>query len=61
VFGGNLNTRDGSCIRDYVHVMHIANAHVLALQHMQGREDIFEIINLGTGAGGVYEVIKTFE
>lgn len=62
VFGGNLNTRDGSCIRDYVHVMDIANAHVLALQHMQGREGILEIINLGTGSGvSVFEAIKTLE
>jgi len=62
VFGGKLNTRDGSCIRDYVHVTDIANAHVLALQCLQGKEGVFEIINLGTGSGvSVFEAIETFE
>jgi UDP-glucose 4-epimerase len=62
VFGGNLDTRDGSCIRDYVHVMDIANAHVLALQYLQDKEAVCEIINLGTGKGvSVFEAIATFE
>lgn len=62
VFGGNLDTRDGSCIRDYVHVMDIANAHVLALQYLKYKKNVFEIINLGTGSGvSVFEAIKTFE
>jgi UDP-glucose 4-epimerase len=62
VFGGNLPTRDGSCIRDYVHVVDIAHAHVLALQFLQDKSSLFDIINLGTGAGvSVFEAIKTFE
>lgn len=62
VFGGNLPTRDGSCIRDYVHVMDIASAHVMALKYLQEQSDAFEIINLGTGSGvSVFETIRTFE
>lgn len=62
VFGGKLNTRDGSCVRDYVHVMDIADAHVLALQRLEGIDGKCEIINLGTGRGvSVLEAIKTFE
>lgn len=62
VFGGELPTRDGSCIRDYVHVVDIAHAHVLALLYLQKQKSIFDIINLGTGAGvSVFEAINTFE
>jgi len=62
VYGGELNTRDGSCIRDYVHVMDIACAHVLALKYLQRNKDLVEIINLGTGRGiTVFEMIRTFE
>lgn len=62
VFGGNLPTRDGSCVRDYVHVVDIAVAHVLALRYLQDKKDSFDIINLGTGSGvSVFEAIQTFE
>lgn len=62
VFGGDLQTRDGSCIRDYVHVVDIADAHVLALQYLRDHEDVFDIVNLGTGCGvSVLEAIRTFE
>ena len=62
VFGGKLPTRDGSCIRDYVHVMDIASAHVMALKYLQKNTEIFEIINLGTGLGvSVFEAIRIFE
>ena len=62
VFGGKLPTRDGSCIRDYIHVLDIAHAHVLALQYLQQHSDVNEIINLGTGSGvSVFEAINTFE
>src|ERR1035437_3849012 len=64
VFGNDYNTRDGSCIRDYIHVSDIAYAHVLALQALfEGRiKNNFEIINLGTGNGvTVLEAIKAFE
>ncbi|MBI4945003.1 MAG: UDP-glucose 4-epimerase GalE [Bacteroidetes bacterium] len=64
VFGNDYDTRDGSCIRDYIHVSDIAYAHVLALQALfEGKiKNNFEIINLGTGNGiTVLEAIKAFE
>lgn len=64
VHGNDYPTRDGSCIRDYVHVCDIADAHILALERAgAGRmEARHEIINLGTGQGvSVLEAIATFE
>jgi UDP-glucose 4-epimerase len=64
VFGHDYDTRDGSCIRDYIHVMDIANAHTKALQYLlDGKnEDNCEVFNLGTGNGvTVLEAIKAFE
>lgn len=64
VFGTDYDTRDGSCVRDYIHVMDIANAHTRALQYMlEGRnEEACEVFNLGTGNGvTVLELIKAFE
>ena len=62
VFGGNLNTVDGSCVRDYVHVMDIADAHVLALEYMTNMKEHFDVINLGYGKGvSVFEAIFAFE
>lgn len=64
VFGTDYDTRDGSCIRDYVHVCDIANAHVLALKYLfeKKNEINFDVINLGTGEGvSVFEAIHSFE
>lgn len=64
VFGNDYPTRDGTCIRDYIHVSDIAAAHVLALKYLldQKNQDKFEIFNLGTGVGNtVLEVIHSFE
>ncbi len=64
VFGDDYPTRDGSCIRDYVHVCDIANAHTLALQYLIAGKNKMptEIFNLGTGNGvTVLEAIKAFE
>lgn len=64
VHGTDYPTRDGSCIRDYVHVSDIADAHILALQRTLGgeMEVRHEIINLGTGNGvSVLEAIAAFE
>lgn len=63
VHGNDYPTRDGTCIRDYVHVMDIAEAHVLALKYAekQSRSEM-EIFNLGTGHGvSVLETVRTFE
>ena len=64
VFGNDYPTQDGTCIRDYIHVVDLAKAHVVALERlMQERnEDKVEIFNIGTGRGSsVLEVITTFE
>lgn len=64
VFGNDYNTRDGTNIRDYVHVTDIAKAHVCALQKLLSHEQLpqFDVYNLGTGRGySVLELIKTFE
>ncbi len=64
VFGNDYDTRDGSCIRDYIHVMDIANAHTKAINRSVGNElrSDCEIFNLGTGNGvSVLELISTFE
>ena len=70
VFGGDYDTRDGSCIRDYVHVSDIANAHVLAVKHlMSDKSKSYDVYNLGLGSGNrfeqngltVLEVINAFE
>lgn len=63
VFGGDYNTPDGTCIRDYIHVVDLAKAHVKAIQRMLTNEQKgVEVFNLGTGKGNsVLEVIKSFE
>lgn len=64
VYGDDYDTRDGSCIRDYVHVCDIAHAHTLALQHLIENKNIqaCEVYNLGTGNGvSVLEAINAFE
>lgn len=65
VFGTDYDTRDGSCIRDYIHVMDIASAHTKALQYLdenQHSNHDSQIFNLGSGNGiTVLELIKAFE
>lgn len=64
VYGTDYDTRDGSCIRDYIHVCDIAHAHTLALQYslQKNAEKSCEVFNLGTGNGiTVLEAIKAFE
>jgi UDP-glucose 4-epimerase len=64
VFGSDYDTRDGSCVRDYIHVSDIANAHVLALKYLAAGRQVenFDVYNLGTGQGvSVLEAIAAFE
>lgn len=64
VFGDDYNTPDGSCIRDFINVVDLAKAHVVALDRMIGGKslDNIEIFNIGTGNGvSVLELIKVFE
>ncbi|MDE6844056.1 MAG: UDP-glucose 4-epimerase GalE [Muribaculaceae bacterium] len=64
VFGDDYNTPDGSCIRDFIDVVDLAKAHVIAMSRMLDCEDkdSIEIFNLGTGRGlSVLELIESFE
>jgi UDP-glucose 4-epimerase len=64
VYGDDYPTVDGTCIRDYIHVVDLAKAHVIALQRLVNKKnaDKIETFNLGTGTGSsVLEVIKAFE
>ncbi|GAC1379126.1 MAG: UDP-glucose 4-epimerase GalE [Ginsengibacter sp.] len=64
VYGNDYPTRDGSCVRDYIHVCDIAHAHTLALQYLIDKKNktVCEVFNLGTGNGvTVLEAIKSFE
>jgi UDP-glucose 4-epimerase len=64
VYGDDYPTVDGTCIRDYIHVVDLAKAHVVALQRLLTKKnsDKIEIFNLGTGVGSsVLEVIASFE
>lgn len=64
VYGNDYPTGDGTCIRDYIHVVDLAMAHVVALERLleNKNEDKVEIFNLGTGVGSsVLEVISSFE
>lgn len=63
VNGDDYDTPDGTCIRDYIHVVDLAKAHVKALEYLQTQQpSSFDFINFGTGTGSsVLEVIQTFE
>jgi UDP-glucose 4-epimerase len=64
VFGNDYPTPDGTCIRDYIHVVDLADAHVIALKRLLESKNLkkVEVFNLGTGKGSsVLEVIQSFE
>ena len=64
VFGDDYPTSDGTAVRDYIHVVDLAKAHVIALQRLLKNKNIsnYEVFNVGTGTGSsVLEVIKSFE
>ena len=59
VFGNDYNTADGSCVRDYVHVLDLAEAHLSALAYLDQEVREFDVFNVGTGAGSsVFEVLE---
>ena len=61
IFGGDYETPDGTCLRDYIHVVDLAIGHVKALEYAQ-RNNGVEAINLGAGVGiSVLDLVKTFE
>ncbi|MBZ4042656.1 UDP-glucose 4-epimerase GalE [Flavobacterium hibisci] len=64
VYGNDYPTPDGTCVRDYIHVVDLAKAHVIAMQRLVNKTNTekLEVFNLGTGKGSsVLEVIKAFE
>ena len=64
VFGNDYDTPDGTCIRDYIHVVDLAKAHVKSLEYLGSRkaDNFYDVFNVGTGKGNsVLEVIKAFE
>jgi len=64
IYGNDYNTPDGTCIRDYIHVVDIASAHRKALHYLleSSSSPIYEVFNLGTGNGiSVLEAVKAFE
>jgi len=64
VFGNDYPTPDGTCVRDYIHVVDLAKAHVIALQRLISKQNSekVEVFNIGTGKGSsVLEVIQAFE
>ncbi|MDB5183164.1 MAG: UDP-galactose-4-epimerase [Candidatus Saccharibacteria bacterium] len=63
VFGTDYDTPDGSCVRDYIHVVDLAKAHIKALEYLNGQQQgFYDVFNIGSGKGNtVLEVIKAFE
>lgn len=62
VFSSDYNTPDGSCIRDYVHVQDLADAHIAAMDFVEKSEAGFTAINIGTGSGAsVFEVLAMIQ
>lgn len=64
VFGNDYDTSDGTCVRDYIHVVDLAKAHVVAIARLLENKNKtnYEVFNIGTGNGNtVLDIIKTFE
>ena len=62
VFGNDYPTEDGSCIRDYVHVTDLAQAHVAAVDYLENPAQSFDVFNIGTGVGAsVFDVLKAIK
>jgi UDP-glucose 4-epimerase len=62
VFGNDYSTPDGSCIRDYVHVQDLAEAHISAMDFVENSDPGFTAINIGTGSGAsVFEVLSMIQ
>ena len=62
IFGDDYNTSDGTCIRDFIHVVDLANAHLLANNELDETTGSFNVYNVGTGKGtSVMELVNVFE
>ncbi len=62
IFGDDYDTKDGTCVRDYIHVVDLATAHIKSLAHIESMDNNIDVLNVGTGNGStVLEVVKAFE
>ncbi|MBK2094770.1 UDP-glucose 4-epimerase GalE [Francisella philomiragia] len=62
IFGGDYDTQDGTCIRDYIHVVDLAIGHILALEHISKVKPAWRAYNLGSGKGcSVLEIVTAYE
>lgn len=62
IFGDNYDTPDGTCIRDYVHVVDLAKGHLSAMSKIMELKNNYEVVNLGTGKGtSVFELVNMFK
>lgn len=62
IHGNDYDTPDGTCIRDYIHVVDLAHAHIKAIEYMDNMKDSYDVFNIGTGKGiSVLEVVEEFE
>lgn len=62
IFGGDYDTRDGTCIRDYIHVVDLAIGHILAIEHISKVKPDWRAYNLGSGHGcSVLEIVTAYE
>ena len=62
VFGNDYDTKDGTCVRDFIHVVDLAEAHLAALSYSEKMYEAVDVFNVGTGNGNtVLELIETFE
>jgi len=62
IFGNDYPTKDGSCVRDYIHVVDLATAHIKALEKLNSSNGTLDTYNVGTGTGSsVIEVVEAFE
>ncbi len=62
IFGSDYPTRDGTCVRDYIHVVDLAKGHIAALNYIYNHSSIIDVFNLGTGVGSsVLEMVSAFE
>ena len=62
IYGNNFDTHDGTGVRDYIHVIDLANGHLCAFNYLLHNKHKFTILNLGTGIGySVFDMIKAFE
>ena len=61
IYGNDWPTKDGTCIRDYIHVMDLADAHLAALEYLRNNQPQIISLNIGTGKGtSVLEIINKF-